>query len=413
MTRIVHANAVLTGDAGEIRDGAVVVAADGTITDVGRAADVLPAHAGLEVERVHGVVFPGLVNAHTHIELSAYRGRVAGGQGFLDWVDRFIALRAATPHDEEAEAIAQAVADLDAYATAAVGDITNSLAAVGPLARAGIGGSVFHEVFGLRRDQAMARVDALAREVEEKVGAWPSADLVYAPAPHTLYTTHADAVAALLKGAKARNAVSSLHFAEHAAERRAIEEGDGPIVPWLEGRIRVPQAEQAWPKRPLLDYATSLGAVDARVLLVHLTTAREAELAVLAERGAPVVLCPRSNLYIETKLPPLLAMRSAGVAPALGTDSLASNASLDVLAEARALADRFPGVPAVELVQMATWNGARALARTDLGRIAKGARPGIAAIEGDSGADASAFLLRNVKSPRRWVARRAERGDRP
>ncbi len=92
--------------------------------------------------------------------------------------------------------------------------------------------------------------------------------------------------------------------------------------------------------------------------------------------------------------------------PALGTDSLASNSSLDVLAEARALADRFPTVGACELVRMATWEGARALGRSDLGRISRGARPGLFAIDGEPGDDACAFVLRNVRAPRRWLARR-------
>jgi cytosine/adenosine deaminase-related metal-dependent hydrolase len=157
---------------------------------------------------------------------------------------------------------------------------------------------------------------------------------------------------------------------------------------------------------PLFDYAASLGVLAPNVLLVHLTDAREDELARVAESGASVVFCPRSNLYIEGKLPPLLAARKAGITPALGTDSLASNASLDVLAEARALGDRFSNVPARELLTMATWNGARALGRTDLGRIAKGARPGIAAIDGDVGDDPSAFVLRQVKAKRRWIVRR-------
>ena len=133
----------------------------------------------------------------------------------------------------------------------------------------------------------------------------------------------------------------------------------------------------------------------------------------MAASGAHVVVCPRSNLYIEGKLPPLLAMRSVGIEAALGTDSLASNASLDVLAEARALADRFPGVPARELVQMATWNGAKVLGRPELGRIARGARPGIAAVDGAPGDDACAFLIRNVKAPRRWISRRIAEEKRP
>ena len=103
----------------------------------------------------------------------------------------------------------------------------------------------------------------------------------------------------------------------------------------------------------------------------------------IAERGCPVVLCPRSNLFIEARVPPFPAIREAGLLAALGTDSLASNTSLDVLAEARALGDRFSEVPARELVQMATTNGARALGRDDLGRISKGARPGVAAVDGE------------------------------
>jgi cytosine/adenosine deaminase-related metal-dependent hydrolase len=143
---------------------------------------------------------------------------------------------------------------------------------------------------------------------------------------------------------------------------------------------------------------------------VHLTDARPEELELVARRGAPVVFCPRSNLFIETRLPPLLGAMAAGLMPALGTDSLASNASLDVLAEARALADRFPTVPASELLRMATWEGARALGRDDVGRIARGARPGLLAIAVDAGAmgdDPCAFVLKNLRSPRRWLVRRS------
>jgi cytosine/adenosine deaminase-related metal-dependent hydrolase len=401
--RAVHADAVLVGDGAPIRDGAVVVDGNGEVRAVGAAGEVLPRHAGAAVERVHGVVFPGLVNAHTHVELSAYRGRVPGGRGFVAWVDAFVAMRSEAQAEEEAEGIAKGVAELEAACTAAVGEVTNTLAAVHPLARAGIGGCVFHEVFGINRANAMKRIEGLKAELEERVGPWPTWELSYAPAPHTLYSTHADAVRALLESARTYGARTSLHLAEHPAERRAIEKADGPVVEWLDARFR---AGLDWPRVPLFDYASALGALSPHVLLVHLTDAREDELRAVAASGASAVLCPRSNLYIEGKLPPLLAARTAGVLAALGTDSLASNASLDVLAEARALADRFPGVPARELLAMATWNGARALGREDLGRISKGARPGIAAVDGDPGDDPSAFLLRNVKAPRRWVVRR-------
>ncbi|HEY6463001.1 MAG TPA: hypothetical protein VIY73_22685, partial [Polyangiaceae bacterium] len=91
--RAVHADALVPGDADPILDAAVIVDGDGVVVAAGRAGDVLPGHAGVPVERVRGVVFPGLVNAHTHLELSALRGRVPGGAGFVPWVEQLIGTR--------------------------------------------------------------------------------------------------------------------------------------------------------------------------------------------------------------------------------------------------------------------------------------------------------------------------------
>jgi cytosine/adenosine deaminase-related metal-dependent hydrolase len=403
--RVFHVDHALPGDAPAIADAAVAIDGEtGEVLDVGRARDVLPRHEGAPIERVRGVALPGLVNAHTHLELSALRGRVPGGRGFVSWVDGLIAARTESTEEDDLGAIEAACDELAAGGTVAVGEVTNTLRAVAPLARRGIGGCVFHEVFGQDRDAVLRRVQGLRSELDERVPTWPTRDLTYAPAPHTLYTTHADAVRALLDGAKKHGTRTSVHLAEHAGERRAIEAGDGPVPAWLASRTK---HAPAWPMTPLLDYAEALGALGPSVLLVHVTDARPDELARVAASGAPVVLCPRSNLFIEVRLPPLFAMREAGIEPALGTDSLASNASLDVLAEARALHDRFPPVPAVELVRMATWNGARALGRPDLGRLARGARPGLVAIEGDAKDDPARFVLANVKAPRRILARRA------
>lgn len=411
---VFHADHVLPGDAPPLADGAVVVArvghdaGEGTIVDVGPAADVLPRHAGAEVIRVRGALLPGLVNAHTHLELSAMRGKVAGGRGFVGWVESLIAQRPEIAPDEETDAVEAAVEELVRTGTVAVGEVTNSLAAVRPLARRGIGGCIFHEVFGQDRAAVLRRVAGLRAELDERLAAWPTRNLTYAPAPHTLYTTHTDAVRALLESAQKHGTRTSIHLAEHAAERRAIEQGDGPVPEWLWSRAK---QKPSWPRSPLFAYADALGVLSPAVLLVHLTEARADELALVASKGAPVVLCPRSNLHIEMKLPPLLAVRAAGIDAALGTDSLASNASLDVLAEAKALADRFPGVPAWELVKMATWNGALALGRPDLGRLAKGARPGLLAIETDAAAaggavarDGAAFVLANLRLPRRLLS---------
>jgi cytosine/adenosine deaminase-related metal-dependent hydrolase len=355
---------------------------------------------------VRGVVLPGLVNAHTHLELSAMRGHVPGGAGFVPWVEHLIGARVSVRPELDAEGIDAAVGELVSCGTVAVGEVTNSLAAVRPLARHGLVGCVFHEVFGVEREPLEKRVRELPHWFEENATPWPSADLAYAPSPHTLYTTHPAVARRLVEEAAEKGLRVSVHLAEHAAERRYLESGDGPILAWYEARLRLPKASLTWPGKSPIAFAEELGVLAPHVVCVHLTDARPEELAKVAERGVPVVLCPRSNLYIETRLPPLLAVLAAGIAPALGTDSLASSPSLDVLAEARALADRFPTVPARELLRMATWNGARALGRDDVGRVARGARPGLLLVEGDVGDDACAFVLRHLRAPRRWLVRR-------
>jgi aminodeoxyfutalosine deaminase len=406
--RALHADAVVLGDGAPVADGAVIVDPSGTIVAVGPAANVLPRHAGLTVERVRGVLLPGLVNAHTHLELSALRGSVPGGAGFVPWVEQLIGVRNELQPEGDSIAIERAVEELDAFGTVAVGEVTNSLAAVAALARHGIAGCIFHEVFGVERGPLLERIAALPGMVEQRLGAWPSTQLTYAPSPHTLYTTHADVIRQLIVEGVERGLRLSLHLAEHASERRFLEQGDGPIAGWYEARLRLRRDLLEWPGQSPVAFADSLGALAPNVLAVHLTDARPEELELVARRGSPVVLCPRSNLFIETRLPPLLAIRAAGITAGLGTDSLASNASLDVLMEARALSDRFPSVPATETVSMATWGSARALGRSDVGRIAPGARPGLFAIDGEPGGDACGFVLRNVRAPRRWIARRGE-----
>lgn len=404
--RAVHADAIVIGDGDAVKDAAVVVDPRGEVMDVGPAEHVLPRSAGLPVERIRGVVLPGLVNAHTHLELSALRGQVPGGAGFVSWVEHLIGARFEARPEDDGDAIDRAVDELDASGTVAVGEVTNSLSAVRALARRGFVGCIFHEVFGVDRLSVERRIGELPRLLEERVGAWPTPELAYAPTPHTLYTTHESAVRRLIGEARASGLRVSIHMAEHAHERRFLEKGDGPVAEWYARRLKLSPETLEYPGKSPVAFAAEVGALRPDVLCVHLTDARPDELELLAQHDVPAVFCPRSNLFIEMRLPPLLAARSAGLLPALGTDSLASNGSLDVLAEARALADRFPSVPASDLLRMATWQGARALGRSDIGRIVRGGRPGLFSIEGRVDGDPSQFVLSNLRTPRRWIVRR-------
>jgi cytosine/adenosine deaminase-related metal-dependent hydrolase len=170
-------------------------------------------------------------------------------------------------------------------------------------------------------------------------------------------------------------------LAEHAAERAYLESGGGPYPEWLKSRDTTPLDWEP-PRCGSVEYVERLGGLASDVIAVHLTDARPEELARVAAARMPVVLCPRSNLHIELKLPPLHDILRAGIRPGLGTDSLASNASLDPLAEARALAARFPSVSPATLLAMATGWGADALVLGHvLGHLRPGQFPGVLAFE--------------------------------
>ena len=156
-------------------------------------------------------------------------------------------------------------------------------------------------------------------------------------------------------------------------------------------------------------YAQQLGALGPDVIAVHLCATTRDELARVAESGAPTVLCPRSNLFIELKLPPLFDMLEVGLRPGLGTDSLASNTSLDVLAEAAALRDRFPQTDPGLLFSMTTWYGALALGLSHrVGALEPGLTPGLLAVDlGRPVEDPYEVLLRSPPPPRRVLARPA------
>jgi cytosine/adenosine deaminase-related metal-dependent hydrolase len=204
-----------------------------------------------------------------------------------------------------------------------------------------------------------------------------------------------------------------VHLAEHPAERVFLETGSGAFFDFA-ARMHFPVKAFPVPHRGPVATAADLGLLAVDVVLVHLTDARPEELDQVARAGAPVVVCPRSNLFIEVKLPPLGEMLRAGIVPALGTDSLASNLSLDLLAEAKALGDRFPSVPKQTLLTMATAAGARALGLPDLGRLAKGLQPGVLAAKGELGPDEdpSSFVLRTPPSQRVWI-QKPHRAERP
>jgi aminodeoxyfutalosine deaminase len=370
-------------DAGLLMKGCEVVAC-GRFADLATRSDA----SGLEVEQIEGVLFPGLVNAHVHLELSHLLGKVEERLGFLAWLSAMMKLERP---DSILESVNLACKQLQAFATVVVGEVTNAMETVTALASAGISGVIFHELFGLHETQVAARFDAMVARLQTET----SAALVYAPTPHAVHSVHPRVLAkfASLSGPL------SIHLAEYPEEREYLLRGSGPLAAWLGARV-----SGALPTPPALSsiaYAEQLGLLRPRSLVVHVTDASRAELESLRDSGATAVLCPRSNLYIESRLPDVRCMLALGMRFALGTDSLASNDSLDVLEEACTLAKAFPEVRTSRWLEAATREGATALGFSRAGSFESGKRPGVYAIMGALGDFLpSDFLLHQSKSAR-------------
>jgi cytosine/adenosine deaminase-related metal-dependent hydrolase len=413
---LVHADALILGDGSSIRDGAIVLEG-ARVLDVGAAAEVIPRATGAALERVAGVVLPGLVNAHAHVELSGLRGATVAGAGFVPWLASMQAARFEQIEEERDAAIDHAIDELVTSGVAGVGEVTNDLIAVARLGRAMLA-TIWHEVFSLDPDVGRAKLAIMARQREELTDAFASPRLRYALVPHALYSTHPTLAREVL--AKSPDgAPITIHLAEHAAERAFLETGDGPLRRFFCERGLTAQTEAfPCPHANPIAYARELGLLRRGAALVHLTDAHPEELDLVAESGAIAVLCPRSNLHIETRLPPLRALLERGVPIALGSDSLASAPSLDPLCDARALHERNPDVAPSILIAAATSGGARAIGFDDaLGTLARGKTPGVVhvapttAVPFTHDVEPSTWLLRAFRAPRRWIVRPEPSGE--
>jgi len=282
---VVHADCVVRGDADEIRDGAVVLDDSGRVLMLGR-----PPRSFRAMRELLSSAFTesSCRGSSMRIRISSsalFVGRFPEG-GLLKWVDHLIAVRAEQGPEQDAAAIDGAVAELDAFGTAAVGEVTNTLAAVPALVRLGIAGCVFHEVVGVLFEQASRRLQELPEVVRSRLDAWPDGDLAYAPSPHALYTTHSEVIRRVMKASAHGGSRVSVHLGEHASERRFLESGDGPILEWMTSRLGLARTQIEWPGMSPVEFADSLGLLAPHVACVHLTDARPEELARVAASGA-------------------------------------------------------------------------------------------------------------------------------
>ena len=349
-------------------------------------------------------VLPGLINAHTHLELSWLRGRVPPANAFTDWVKTLVGIRRGTEQLIAPEVMApveDAIRELRASGTVAVGDITNSLAAVEPMLKAGLQGVVFHELLGFgERDGAMIEATRARRAAAAARGARISL------APHAPYSTSVELFKAIREAVTASDCpILSVHLGESVEEVELLEKGSGPWRGMLQA-IGVWREDWEVPACGPVQFLDRHGVIDARTLVVHGVLFDDAALNRLRELGATLVTCPRSNRWVGAGYPPIDRFYRSGVPIAVGTDSLASVEDLNLFSELKTMRWLAPGVAARSILESATLVGAKALGLdAELGSIAPGKRAALIAVDlPDAVDDVEEYLVSGITpSQVTWV----------
>lgn len=389
---IFAARYVLPVTAPVVEDGAVAVE-DGRIVAAGSLASVRnAAFAGATLHDLGcAAILPGLVNAHTHLELAWMADAGLSRGDYVAWLAALLDRRRAGEPAHAREAAQHALDALARRGTVALGDIANGSWTAGLLARSPLHAVVFHEIYDLGAGrgeealrEALLRVEEIAADAEVAA----AADRIrVALAPHAPHTTSPALLRALARRSASRGDPLSIHVAESAEEGALLRDGSGRLAALLRARGACGTGWVA-PGHSPVEHLRRLGVLGPRTIAVHCVHLDRSDHRALQRSGATVVTCPRSNTALGVGRAPIPELLREGVPVALGTDSLASAPNLDLWAEMAALRAEHAGLSAAAVLRMATLNGARALGLADrLGSIEVGKLARLVVVPLDRGAD--------------------------
>ncbi|WP_129127002.1 amidohydrolase family protein [Geomonas oryzae] len=374
--------------------GGALAVENGRIVAVGTLNELRAQFSAPVTDLHESVIMPGLVNAHTHLELTHFPAwKVRKDLDYLpkryvEWIQQVVKIKRALEPGEIEHSTQEGMRLCLESGTTAVGDILSDFSLV-PLYRdTPLAGRLFLEAIGhdpILCDTLVARLETALQGLE---GA-----LLPGVSPHTPHTVSGHLFACLNALSEKLGIPKAVHLSETTEEVAFMHDTTGAFA-----EILYPMAhwEQYLPhpmRTTSTRYLDGLGVLDASTIAVHAVHVTPNDVALLKERGVSVVLCPRSNDRLFVGCAPHKLLKQSGLTLALGTDSLASNDSLSMWDEMRYLQQAAPGVfEARDLLTMATLNGARALQiEESVGSLEPGKRADFQVLSCGSGCDLSSL----------------------
>ena len=356
--------------------GGAIAVADGRIADIGSLSDLRSRH-GLPVRDYPGcVIMPGLVNAHSHLELTHFpawklrKGIDYSPRTYVDWVVQVIKIRRALSRSELAHSVREGICKSLECGTTSVGDIVTDQSLIPCYQESPLAGRLFCEALG----HDPARCEAQLHKLDANIASFHSGRLLPGISPHAPHTVAGKFMTELTELARRRGVPTAVHLAESREETVFSHDSTGTIAteiyPLAGWQDYLPPPQRTTPTL----WLEKQGALHGGAMVIHCVHVTPAEVDILRARGVTAVLCPRSNERLAVGHAPAPLLKNAGIPLALGTDSLASNDSLSLWDEMRALRRRFPGTFSPrEVLEMATLGGARALRMDgEIGSLSRG-----------------------------------------
>lgn len=329
--------------------------------------------AGADVEELNGILCPGFVNAHCHLELSHMKGKIPAGSGMVDFLFNVMNTRAETDEVKQ-QAMKDAETEMLQNGIVAVGDICNTADSFPLKSSSGLYYHNFIEVAGFVPATAASRLET-AKKVYEQSLALPGG---HSLAPHAPYSVSPELFGLIFS---LRPAVTTLHNQESEAETEFFVSKSGPLLKIYEQLgidLSFFHATGKSSLRSVADHFKNIGSL----LLVHNCFTSEEDIEALENEVVNTLIsfciCPNANRYIGNPLPNIELLMQSGMNICLGTDSLASNNQLSIWEELQTIRKHFPHISLEKLLQWATVNGAKALKIDNrFGGFRKGMMPGV------------------------------------
>jgi cytosine/adenosine deaminase-related metal-dependent hydrolase len=364
---------VITNSGPPLKRGVITTEDDGTIISIENTNGNLKEEHSIEF--YNGIIIPGFVNCHCHLELSHMKGYTSRGMGLGGFIEQVRSTR-----DSTKESIFASVCSADNHmfkeGIVLCADVCNTSDSFKIKKESRIRYINLLEVFGLNPDKAERRME----DITNVAGTAKEMDLQFSLVPHSAYSMSLT-LFRLLKNESLNNKVTSVHFMETAGEEIFLSNQTGPLMSsYKRSGLMPPRLETA---KNHVDVILNEITKSGNLILVHNTFADRKTIRMIKERGNLFwCLCPNSNIYIENQIPQLNLLIEEGCEIVIGTDSLASNMTLSILEELKTLQFNFPDILIEDLVLWATMNGSKALGEEErFGSIEAGKRPGLLVLE--------------------------------